>query len=173
MSDKLSGKLEEIILGLEGKLWLNEQNELGLVYAQADLQPVLSHVRDRYAGLIARAKASSSAEIAKLIDPLYRITFISQFKNVHKLNYTDYASMDSVKDVLLLFVTEETINTEAIVACNVVAAVLSDIDSTRPNFKNSLSYKYLRAFLLMAMIGDFVPAACLAMFILTQIGDEA
>ena len=46
--DKLSEKLEEIILKAEELLWLNTQNELGLVYSQADLQPVLSQVRNQY-----------------------------------------------------------------------------------------------------------------------------
>lgn len=171
MDDKLSKRLEEIVLGVESKLWLNEQNELGLVYAQADLRPVLSHVRSRYSGLIARARISALSEITKIIEPLYKITALAQFKNVRRLNYTDYASMNSVKDVLLLFVVEETINSEAVVACNIIADVLCDIDNTRPNFKNSLSYKYLRLFLLLTIVGDFVSAACIAMFILTQLGE--
>ena len=127
--DKLSEKLEEIILKAEELLWLNTQNELGLVYSQADLQPV------------------------------------------KRLNYHDYANMDSVRDVLLLFTVEASINKTAINSCNIIAAVLSNIDETRPKYKFSLSYKYLRMFLLFTMIGDFVSSSCLAYFILTQLGD--
>ena len=154
--DKLSEKLEEIILKAEELLWLNTQNELGLVYSQADLQPVLSQVRNQYLALPAVAKSTMA---------------VSQFKDVKRLNYHDYANMDSVRDVLLLFTVETSINKTAINSCNIIAAVLSNIDETRPKYKFSLSYKYLRMFLLFTMIGDFVSSSCLAYFILTQLGD--
>ena len=105
------------------------------------------------------------------MDTLYKISAVSQFKDVKRLNYHDYANMDSVRDVLLLFTVEASINKTAINSCNIIAAVLSNIDETRPKYKFSLSYKYLRMFLLFTMIRDFVTSSCLAYFILTQLGD--
>ena len=168
--DKLSEKLEEIILKAEELLWLNTQNELGLVYSQADLQPVLSQVRNQYLALPAVAKSTMAGKASSILDPLYKISAVSQFKVVKRLNYHD-ANMDSVRDVLLLFTVEASINKTAINSCNIIAAVLSNIDETRPKYKFSLSYKYLRMFLLFTMIGDFVSSSCLAYFILTQLGD--
>ena len=169
--DKLSEKLEEIILKAEELLWLNTQNELGLVYSQADLQPVLSQVRNQYLALPAVAKSTMAGKASSILDPLYKISAVSQFKDVKRLNYHDYANMDFVRDVLLLFTVEASINKTAINSCNIIAAVLSNIDETRPKYKFSLSYKYLRMFLLFTMIGDFVSSSCLAYFILTQLGD--
>ena len=45
MADKLTEKLETIILQVEDKLWLGEKNQLDLNYSQVDLQGVLHHVK--------------------------------------------------------------------------------------------------------------------------------
>lgn len=171
MADKLSATLDSLILSLEDKLFLREENELGLKYAQADLSLVLSHVRSRFQGLTAIARADIINKISAMINPLYKITFVCQYKSVKKLNYADYANMDSVKDILFLYTVETSITQEAIVACNIIADVISDIDTTRQHYRNSLSYKFLRAFLLVVIIGDYVSASCIAMFILTQLGE--
>lgn len=171
MTDKISNTLTEIILGVEKILWLDETNDIGLVYAQADLVPVLSHVKERSSAMAAIERSSIMKRITSTLDPLYKITSVLQFKTTHKLNYADYASMDVVKDILIMFTIESEIKQSSVSACNAIADVLHDIDSTRPNYKNSLSYKYLRVFLLLVIMSDFINASCIATFILTQLGD--
>lgn len=171
MADKIVNSLTDIILNIEKIMWLDEKNDIGLTYAQADLMPVLSHVREKNKSIPAIERTSIMKRISTALDPLYKITSVLQFKTSHKLNYSDYASMDVVKDVLIMFTIESDIKQSSVSACNAIAEVLHDIDSTRPNYKNSLSYKYLRAFLLLVITSDFVNASCIATFILTQLGD--
>lgn len=171
MTDKLSSKLEDIIFDLENKLWLREKNEIELEYAQADIKPVLSHIRNKANSITQIERVTIFRNISKTVDPLYRIASMSQFKSVKRLNYTDYANMDYVRDVLLLYTIESSITKDAVRSCNGICDVLSDIDKTRPNYKNSLSYKYLRAFVLLVLVADYASASCVASFILTQLAE--
>lgn len=171
MADKLSSKLEEIIFALEEHLWLNEKNEIGLEYAQADIKTALFHIRTKATSITQIERTDVFRKISADVDPLFRISAISQFKNVKRLNYSDYANMDYVRDVLLLYTVESSITKDAVRSCNAVCDVLSDIDKTRPNYKNSLSYKYLRIFVLLVLVSDYVSASCIAIFILTQLAE--
>lgn len=169
MGDKVSNTLKMIILDVEDKLWLSEANDIGLQYAQADLKLALTHVRTKVKSVSPVERTNTLSGLNKAVEPLYKITSVAQFKNIKKLDYADYASVDKIRDVLLLFTIESSITREAARACNIIADVLCEIDSTRPNYKNSLSYKYMRAFLLLVLIGDYASASCIATFILTQL----
>lgn len=171
MSDRLSANLETMILAMESRLFLSETNELGLAFSQADLKPVINHVREKVHAMTPVARVDLLNKLSETVQPLYKITSVCQFKSVKKLNYSEYANMDSVCDVLMLYTIEMCITADATKACNIVADVISDIDSTKPAYKNSLSYKFLRMFLLLVIVGDYVTASCIATFILTQIGE--
>lgn len=170
MADKLTEKLETIILQVEDKLWLGEKNQLDLSYSQVDLQGVLHHVKSRYGSLSPVERIGLLKSVTDTIEPLYKISAVCTYKEENRLKYQEYSSLDKVRDVLIIFTAESSINVDAITSCNIVADVLTNIDDTRPNYKNALSYKYLRAFLLFVLLGDYVSAACIATFILTQLG---
>lgn len=170
MDDKLTKQLGNIIIAMENEIGLNITNTVGLAYSQADIGPVVNYMRNHVSRLSAVERSSMVSQLLNIVDPLYKITSIGIFKSIRRLDYSDYASMEAVRDVLFVYTIETNISQRSVAECNVVAEVLHDIDNTRPNFKNSLSYKYLRMFVLLVLTSNYVPASCIATFILTQIG---
>lgn len=171
MDDELTRQLSTIVLSLENVFGLNEENAIGLKISQADINVALEHARAKYSRLSDAARSSFSKKIIRLLDSLYKVTAICIFKGVKRLNYADYANLEAMRDTLMMYTVETNITQKTISYCNIIAEILSDIDETKPNYKNSLSYKYLRMFVFLVIVGNYVAASCVATFILTQIGE--
>lgn len=171
MEDKLTILVSNVILSLEHALQLDEKNAVGLEKSKMDLQAVLNHCKSFYSSLTPVAKATLNKKISKNLESLYRTTVLCQFKEVSRLDFTEYKGLDKIVETLSLFTVESCITESAISYCNVIAASLDEMDENNPAYKNTLSYKYLRMFLVFTMLNNFVAANCLAFFILSQIAE--
>lgn len=171
MGDKLTTAVGNIALAVEQELQLNETNSVGLQKAQMDLSAVLNHCKSYYASLAPAAVALLNKKIQKCLEPLYRLTSMCQFKEASRLDFSEYKGMNKIAEILSLFTVESAITQNSVAYCNVIASALDEIDDTKPACKSTLSYKYLRLFLIFVLLNNFVAAACIATFLITQIAE--
>lgn len=88
--------------------------------------------------------------------------------NKKRLDFSKYPGMTKVAEVLLKFTKATTIDESSLRDVNMIVELLSEIDNRYMNYRGGLGYRYLRAFVVLVVFGNFFNAAIVANFILCQ-----
>ena len=155
----------------------NIEDVYGLRTEGADGKPItLSGINVFLSEMLVKLKHMSEAEKRKCKQTMgahaAELQFIAtylRFYNTVKLSFKQIEGIREVTDVLLRFLHVDT-KSENMKYLNVIVRVLVTLDVKNPNSVNSLGYRYLRVFVLLAITADLVSASIVAEFLLNQIG---
>lgn len=119
----------------------------------------------------AQSKEALTALNAKAGRELAILSYVSQrmtYFNKKRLDFSHYPNMKTVANVLIGFTNYKKISERTIRNINKIISLLVDIDEKYINYRNGLSYRYLRIFVIHVMFGNYCNASIIADFILHQ-----
>jgi predicted YcjX-like family ATPase len=103
---------------------------------------------------------------------LILLSYLSQrmhYFNKKRIDFSHYPNMKIVSKILISFTKASSINEKSMRSINKIISLLVEIDKRHINLHNSLSYRYLRIFIILVMFGNFCNASVVADFLLNQI----
>lgn len=109
---------------------------------------------------------------AEALDAIILLSFTTdrlEFFGKKRLDFSKYPAMPKVVNILLQFVSADSINEESVRSVNMIVELLVEIDRRFMNFKGGLGYRFLRVFVMLVLAGNYLGASIVARFILTQL----
>lgn len=100
------------------------------------------------------------------------LSYVTQrmvYYNKKRLDYSKYKNMRTITKVLFAFTKQKTTDKKTLRSVNKIITLLDEIDKRHVSYRNALSYRFLRIFVVMIMHGNYCNASVVADFILNQI----
>jgi len=151
-------KLEECY-GLRGS---------GNLYAMkmAEFKPQFEQMLDKLSTEdLKQRNQTASTEFAIIAYMGFRL----KFYGITRLNYSRYKHINEIVRILLPFCNAGRISMQSKIAIGELCVILSELDESDPSVLQSLSYMYLRLFIVLVLCENYCDASVIADLILNQL----
>lgn len=166
--DSYFNKLSEIAAGIESVYGLDKANQLEVSYSKLDIETVLSYSAQRSASLAAAQRNEQNAAAGRETVLLSYITVRLEFYGKYVLSYENYPYLGETAEILLNFLRKETITQARLRDLNRIIEILAELDKKYVSYRFSLSYRYLRLFIIMIVYENYWNASVVARLLLMQ-----
>lgn len=166
--DMYNKKLSQVLNNIEDVYGLRAEGADGKVIAVSGINSFLSETLVKLKHMSEAEKRKCKQTMGAHAAELQFIATYLRFYNTVKLSFKQIEGIREVTDVLLRFLHVDT-KSENMKYLNVVIRVLVTLDVKNPKSVNTLGYRYLRVFVLLAITADLVNASIVAEFLLNQI----
>lgn len=167
--DSYLAKLDKLLGSMEDLVGLNELMPSGERLTNANISDVIQFINAKVKTLSKEEISSVNISVGKNTVLISYISGRLTFYRKLRLDYSVYPCMDVVANVLLEFRLKSNITQESLRNLNKIVCILSEIDTHYLNYRFSLSYRFLRIFLIMIVYGNYCNASIIASFILEQL----
>lgn len=166
--DSYFNKLKEIADSLETVYELDKTNQLDVCYAKLDIKTVVNYASQCASTLSKEQLYERNSESGKYVVLLTYVIMRLEFYQKYELSYENYPYVDTIAEILLKFTRIDLLTREAMQDLNKIVAILKEIDSKFVKFRFSLSYRYLRLFIVMILHKNYWNASVIAKLLLAQ-----
>lgn len=174
VKDSYLKNLGSIITAIEISVGLNKLRDTAPL-SQAPLSVVLDTVQSE----VQKLKSTSTEAYRKIINDInesliilnYTSSRMQYFKQV-SLDFRTYPKIETIANVLITFATKTQITADDLKLLNSLATILEYTEKRVARCYSSLSYRYLRIFLILVLYskGSYFLPSIVAHFLLTQMG---
>ena len=168
MVDRYLSQLSKIIDDVEVAYDLQGKAGDTVRYCDLGMKELMTVLNTRVSTTSKEDIAVINANAARAVVPLLYVSDRLKYYNKKRLDYSKYPGMLQVSKVLLTFTRLSNISEQSLNDLNMIIEVLVQIDEQYMNYRGGLGYRYLRAFIIMALYGNYFNAAVIARFILDQ-----
>lgn len=169
--DNYNTSLSNIIYKIEDVYGLRVPGSTGKAISNLPINAFMSELQVivKQMSLIERQdkRKAVGAQIAELMF----VQSYLRFFRTSKLNFSNFEGIRQVSHVLSLAIQYDK-DTNLAQHINVLVRSLQTCDRMNPHSINTLSYRYIRLFIITVVTADLVHASVLAEFILNQINDS-
>lgn len=166
--DMYTKKLTEALNRIEDVYGLRTEGADGKCIALSGINSFLSETLVKLKHMSEAEKRKCKQKMGAHVAEVQYIASYLRFYNNVKLSFKQIEGIREVTDVLLRFLHVDR-KSENMKYLNVITRILQTLDVKNPKAVNSLGYRYLRVFVLLAITADLVNASIVAEFLLNQI----
>ena len=167
--DKYIVELNKVATSIEELCGLALKTDDGITVGDMNADDVVAYCSENYAKLPPNAVKDLKVGIGRKVVLLAYMSCRLHFFGKKKLDYSAFPCMKEVASLLLQFTEVKNLSDDILPALNRAVMILADIDSKDKTVKKTLSYRYLRIFLLLVVYGSNSNAGIVASFILEQL----
>lgn len=160
--------LSNIVTDVEKAFQLQSDNDNSIKYSDLDIVELVNVLNMRVTTLDKEEIASMNEQAARSLVLLSYTRDRLDYFGKKRLDFSKYPGMLKVSEVLIKFTKAKTVNENSLRDVNMIIELLSEIDNRYMNYRGGLGYRYLRAFVILVIFGNFFNAAIVARFILYQ-----
>lgn len=160
--------LSNIVTDVERAFQLQNDNADSVKYSDLDIIELVNVLNVRVTTLDKEEIASMNEKAARSLVLLSYTRDRLDYFNKKRLDFSKYPGMLKISEVLLKFTKAKTVTENSLRDVNMIIELLAEIDSRYMNYRGGLGYRYLRAFVILVIFGNFFNAAIVARFILYQ-----
>ena len=167
--DSYLTKLDKLLSAMENLVGLNELTPAGDTISNANISDVIQFINAKVKTLSKEELSAINVAVGKNTVLISYISGRLTFYRKLRLDYSIYPCMDVVASVLLEFRLKSSITQDSLRNLNKIVCILAEIDAHYLNYRFSLSYRFLRIFLIMIVYCNYCNASIIASFILEQL----
>ncbi|GAA0101708.1 hypothetical protein UT300012_24230 [Paraclostridium bifermentans] len=166
--DMYTKKLTEALNSIEDVYGLRMEGANGKPIVISGINTFLSEMLVKIKHMSDAEKKQCKKKMGAHVAEVQYIASYLRFYNTVKLNFSQIEGIREVTDVLLRFLHVDRTG-KNMQYLNVLNRTLQTLDVKNPKTVNSLGYRYIRVFVLLAITADLVNASIVAEFLLNQI----
>lgn len=166
--DNYYNKLSEIADSIEEIYQLKQQNQLGVSYNKLGISTVIDYVRKQAEGMDSAQLGEYNLQVGRYTVLLAYLMERLSFFQKYEFSFESYPYLDIIADILIQFVRRNTITSDSLRQVNKIIEIMQDIDTKYVKFRFSLSYRYLRLFVLLILYRNYLNASIIAKMLLGQ-----
>lgn len=133
------------------------------------INSVMNKIKNDFKTLNENEILERNMRAGRVIASLSYCYFRMDFFKIKRLNYKAYPCLDIIIDTLKKYIEFSDISENNKYEINKVIALLNELDKSQPKLVTTMSYRFLRIFILLVLNNSLANASVVAKFVLQQI----
>lgn len=167
--DKYLVEMNKIATDIEGLCGLSLRTDEGVLVGDMNMDDVIAYCAENSSKLPPNALKDLNVSIGRKVVLLSYISCRLHFFGKKKLDFSAIPCMKEIASLLIRFTEKRNLSDDLLSHLNKAVVILAEVDNKDRTAKKTLSYRYLRIFLLLVIYGSNCNAGVVAVFILEQL----